>query len=1264
MSQNLREEQLGALFFGGAEDFFGGADFDNLTFVEEDHAVGNGAGEAHFVGNDQHGHARAGQFYHHIEHFFNHFGVKGRGRFVEEHDFGLHRQGAGDGDPLLLAARELTGVLVGLVGDAYPFEQLQGGFFGFFFAPFAYLNGSQGDVLEHGQMREEIELLEDHTGFHANQLDVVGIIVEFDAIHNDGAALVFFEPVDGANEGGFARARRPKDDNDLAFADFKIDIFEGLEVPIPFADIFADDDWGAGFFAHDFLLWRPDYSRKIWAGENFGKMFTIFWCAFQDKICHNHFMVQSLKLFLLGLPRLEVDGAPLTFKRRKALNLLAWLCLNPGEHPRERLAALFWGDSDEEAARLSLRVTISDLRKSLGEDALIGGRDSLGISPTLLAWVDALEFEKLAKAKLAPGWQEALSLYRDDFLPDLYDDWALEWRDRLAQLRVETLLRLVGHSRSLADYENAIELGRQLLALDPANEAAHQHIMVCYEALGDRAAALRQYETCREALAGLGARPAPMTEMIYRRLQKSVAGASTPLTAHPTNLPTPLTSFIGREAELEAVENLLSPLSRDARPARLVTLLGPGGSGKTRLSIQAAAELVDTYEQGVWWVELASLTRPEDVLTQAAAVFGLKEQPGVPLEESLLEMLKPRHFLLVLDNCEHLLDACARLCALVLQRCPRSQILATSREALSIGGEQVYPVPPLELPAEGPTDPETAAQIESLRLFVERARSVLPAFALDAANLPAVTAICRRLDGIPLAIELAVSRLKALSPAQIAERLDDRFRLLDSGDRAALPRQKTLYALIDWSYGLLDEDEKTLFRRLAILPGGCTLEAAEALGADLASHPLDLLTRLVEKSLLVARETDTGMRYRMLDSIRHFGLHRLAEANETDLAPARALNYFAQMVDEMEPHISAGNSQDIYLPRIAVEQDNLRELLEWSLRHQPQIALRLSGGLSSFWYLSDQAIEGNRWLSRALANGPDDNNSRWLTRALSGAGTMAWYLGDYHKAANLHRQALEGYRRQGNLPGELDSMNHLAVILQQIEKKQEAIEMWEVALKKARETEHKKALVFCANNLGLYYLGVGDFQRAESLLTECLQVTGPTSNHLTTVILHNLGDVKRYQGDPDSAFSYYNHSMENAQEQGATSMIAINLWGKGMTYYQKHEYRVAFALQQQALAYIYEIKRFDHTCTIIQGLAVAYSQLAPPQQAIPFFAFSKALQQSTRLDELTSFDDEQAQNVLDSLRAQLTPLEFDLAWQEGWHWTLEQAVERALAISV
>ncbi|GAB4496089.1 MAG: hypothetical protein OHK0052_05390 [Anaerolineales bacterium] len=408
-------------------------------------------------------------------------------------------------------------------------------------------------------------------------------------------------------------------------------------------------------------------------------------------------MEPTLRLFLLGQPRIEWLGVPLRVKRRKTLHLLAYLALNTGEHLREKLAVLLWQSVGNEAARLSLRVALSELRKLLGAEAFCGGHERIGLNPSLTRWVDVQDFETFAHSKNADDWQRALNLYQGDFLPDADDDWACRLRAACVQTRLTVLLHLAARARSAANYLQAIAFAQMVLQHEPANEMAHQQVMVCYETLGEIQLALVQYAACENALRLQGDTPSAQTEAIARRLKSASArGAAV---VYPTNLAQPLSSFIGREAELEQIENLLMPLQRSAQPARLVTLLGSGGSGKTRLAVQAAWELIDQYPQGIWWVDLSPLTRAEDVLPQMTAVLGVRRLSGLTLEEAVCAHLQARRCLLILDNCEHLLAVCAQVTARILAQCAQVQILTTSREPLRVAGEQVFGVQPLNLPA-------------------------------------------------------------------------------------------------------------------------------------------------------------------------------------------------------------------------------------------------------------------------------------------------------------------------------------------------------------------------------------------------------------------------------------------------------------------------------------------------------------------------------------------------------------------------------------
>ena len=392
----------------------------------------------------------------------------------------------------------------------------------------------------------------------------------------------------------------------------------------------------------------------------------------------------------------------------------------------------------------------------------------------------------------------------------------------------------------------------------------------------------------------------------------------------PNNLPVQVTSFVGREHEIGEVKRLLGSTS-------LLTLTGSGGSGKTRLALQAAADLLEDSGDGVWLVELASLTDPILVPQSVVSVLGMRVEPGVCPTRTVTEYLKSRHLILILDNCEHLLGACAQLTDALIRSCPRVKVLCTSREGLGIAGETTYRVPSLSLP--GPKDDlriEALSQYEAVRLFIDRALAAVPGFSVTNRNAPALASVCSRLDGIPLAIELAAARVAVLPVETINERLDNRFRLLTCGSRTALPRQQTLRALIDWSYDLLSASEQVLLRRLAVFAGGWTLDAGEA---ACAGEPidegdvLDVLTALVEKSLVIYEEADE--RYRLLETVRQYARERLLNGGEVEAVRSRHLDFFARLAEEAKAQLG-GPSQAVWLDRLEADHDNLRAALDWS----------------------------------------------------------------------------------------------------------------------------------------------------------------------------------------------------------------------------------------------------------------------------------------------------------------------------------------------
>jgi predicted ATPase/class 3 adenylate cyclase len=482
------------------------------------------------------------------------------------------------------------------------------------------------------------------------------------------------------------------------------------------------------------------------------------------------------------------------------------------------------------------------------------------------------------------------------------------------------------------------------------------------------------------------------------------------------NLPTQLTSFIGREKEMAEVKQALAE-------HRLVTLTGSGGAGKTRLSLQVAADSLDQFPSGIWFVELAPLTDPDLIPQTILTATGIQTQQGKSALDGLIDFLREKTSLLILDNCEHLIEACAKIADTLLNAAPNIKILASSREALGIKGEQSWRVPSLSAPdVKHLPSLEQLSQYEAVRLFIDRALLVQSHFTVTNQNAPAIAQICHQLDGIPLAIELAAARIRMLSAEQIAERLDDRFRLLTGGSRTALPRQQTLRALIDWSYDLLSEKERTLLRRLAVFSGGCTLEAVEQICSydhNQAEEILDLLTHLVDKSLLAIEEQSGYVRYHILETVRQYARGKLLESGEGEQIRQRHLDYFLKLAEEIEPRIYSPQ-QIFWMKQLRNELDNLRAALDWSLNNSQinliRKGLRLASALNGIWE-DDYNIEreGRGWLQKGLAllmhidNG-DEGISLIRAKALCIAGRLIVNHGDRDIAREMLEESVKLYR--------------------------------------------------------------------------------------------------------------------------------------------------------------------------------------------------------------------------------------------------------------
>ncbi|HEX5810115.1 MAG TPA: helix-turn-helix domain-containing protein, partial [Anaerolineales bacterium] len=491
-----------------------------------------------------------------------------------------------------------------------------------------------------------------------------------------------------------------------------------------------------------------------------------------------------------------------------------------------------------------------------------------------------------------------------------------------------------------------------------------------------------------------------------------------------TNLPTPLTSFVGREKEQGEIKHLVAK-------NRLVTLSGPGGIGKTRLLTQSASGLLTQYSDGVWLVSLAPILDPQLVPRTTALAIGLLEEPRRPVIDMLCDYLHDKKMLILLDNCEHLVEACAQMADRLLHACRRICILASSREVLGIPGEVTYRVPSLSLPdTYRALSPDSLNRYESVRLFVERATSAVPAFTVTAKNAPSLAQICHHLDGIPLAIELAAAKVRVLSLEQIAARLENRFTLLTGGNRTALERHQTLQAAIDWSYNLLSPAEQILFRRLSVFIGGWTLEAAEAICGDGADSGLvsgdkvlDLLEQLINKSLVIAEEMqgktalplERPLRYRMLETIRQYGNARLVDSGESNTLRDRHLNYFLEQAETGEPHLLQREQLE-WLTRLDTDYENVRLALKWALRKEiPEPALRLCAALGTFWRIRCYWMEGSEWLAAGLSkktSQPTMAEKAALVKALYQDAELAQNLDDLERMKDSAELSL-GLAREG-----------------------------------------------------------------------------------------------------------------------------------------------------------------------------------------------------------------------------------------------------------
>ncbi len=908
----------------------------------------------------------------------------------------------------------------------------------------------------------------------------------------------------------------------------------------------------------------------------------------------------SLDIRLLGPFHVAVGGRPLPRKRlsgRNAAALVKLLALQPHHQlHREEIQDLLWPEADPDRAVNNLSKVIHHTRHAFEPELAQGAKSRFVVTgdqqvvlcaPGELR-IDVEAFEREAAAATrdrdVEAGERALALYEGDLLvEDPYEDWWVARREHLRARRRDVLGLLARLYEERGEPERSVIALDRLFAADPLDEEALRRLMTACARAGAPSQALDRYRQGAAALRReLDAEPESETVALFEQIRSgevsaprvapalSTARMAPPAAPEPvatpaserTNVPRPTTSFVGRERDVDSLAGLIAS-------STLVTLTGPGGIGKTRLAIELVSRPSAGSPRAACFVDLAALTDPGLVTKAIASALGVTEEKGRPLLETLADAIGRWRGVLVLDNCEHVLASTASVVDALAKLCPGLRVLATCREPLGVRFETVWPVPPMELPGED-ADASLALDTEAVRLFVKRARQHDPRFALEADRAALAAAVCRRLDGLPLAIELAAARVTVLSLEQLVARIENRFHLLKSTDRDVPARHRTLRAMMDWSYSLLLETERMMLRRLAVFAGGWTLEAAEEIcsgrGID-RDAALDLLTRLVDKSLVATEATGGEIRFRMLETVRQYAREKLDRSGETAYVHTRHRDWYLALAEEAEAEL-VGADQGSWFARLGVERDNIRVALEWTKTSAAAAHefLRLAAAMRRYWYLQGHSREGLEWLEAALAADPSAPEPL-RAKALYGAGLMAGWLGDYGHAVALLEESVQLYRAAGDSNGIAGALNQLGAVAFWTGEFDRSEALRRESLEVAREAGDEASVAIALNNLGLLASRRGDAERAAALHTESLGVFRRLGNDAEAArALNNLGILAAERDDTERATALFEESLAINRDLANEAEVATTLGNLGLVAEVRGEYERAESLLEESLA--------------------------------------------------------------------------------------------------
>jgi predicted ATPase/DNA-binding SARP family transcriptional activator len=979
-----------------------------------------------------------------------------------------------------------------------------------------------------------------------------------------------------------------------------------------------------------------------------------------------------LALSLLGPFQVTLAGTPVTeFRSDKTRGLLAYLALEADRpHRRDALTGLLWPDAPDQAARNNLRQSLHRLRQAIGQTDerptfLDVTSETVQFNSASDSWLDVTAFDGLMTAverhahrriEVCPACieklRQAAQLYRGDFLHGFnlddsvaFSEWAAFRREWLHRRALEALFHLAEHHRWRGEYEPASRYARRQLELEPWREEAYRQLMSILARRGERSAALAQYETCRRVLAEeLGVEPSVETVALYERIRNL-----DPSRRH--NLPTQSTPFIGRERELAEIAALLSDPD-----CRLLTLVGPGGIGKTRLALMAAEQQMDAFDDGVYFVPLAPLDHPDFMVSAIATTVGLTFNGSEEPRTQLLKYLRSKRLLLVMDNIEHLLSGLILVTAL-LQSAPSLILLVTSRERLRLHDEWTLDLSGLSLPGTGKEG--SAQQYDAVRLFLESAHRVDTHFQATGADLLETVHICRMVEGMPLGIELAASWVRRLTCAQISGELRRGLNRLASLWRDAPERHRSLQDVVAHSWGLLSPDEQRVLRRLSVFRGGFEIEAAESV----IEATLALLSELVDKSLL--RRNANG-RYEVHEIIRQFAEEQLHASGESVEIQDRHLAYFLQLAEAADQAVHTAE-YPAWLVRLDTEIDNLRAALAWGQKTPRglEAGLRLAGALPWYCYLANRWREGRDWAERMLTMSGSENHPIARARTLFTVGGLATLLDDYTAAEPYLEESIALFQQGNDLRGLAYALSVLGSVRlnQGDHATARALEEESVAL--FQSIQNKPGHLYALGALGDVLLYYGDYEPAKATFSTCLELSRDLDNpNGLSYALLNLGKIARCQGDYVTARALSEESLALAHEARIQRFQAMSLHNLG--WVAQHQGR-----SLQAREHFVESMRLFQVLgdnmgmlECLEGLANHFSAQRQLVRAAHLFGAAEAIRETIKVP-LPLGDRVIINESVSTLRTAflnaIGEAGFVTAWTEGRTMTLEQAIEYAVS---